>query len=92
VIGKVSERGATTTPWRPTAVAPDARRHGHAAAEAHRYPMTAVVIIGAISERTHSDGNEAVEPLDRKSSGSVSHRTDRVVVGERADSKAEKTG
>ena len=39
---------------------------------------------------TRNEGNEAVETLGGKSSGSVSKRTDLVVVGEGAGSKADK--
>ncbi|MDG4791155.1 NAD-dependent DNA ligase LigA [Micromonospora sp. WMMD1102] len=52
-------------------------------------PMT-VVVTGSVPGLTRNEGNEAVERLGGKSSGSVSKRTDLVVVGEGAGSKAEK--
>jgi DNA ligase (NAD+) len=52
-------------------------------------PMT-VVVTGAIPGLTRTEGNEAVERLGGKSSGSVSAKTDLVVVGEGAGSKATK--
>jgi DNA ligase (NAD+) len=52
-------------------------------------PMT-VVVTGSVPGLTRNEGNEAVETLGGKSSGSVSKRTDLVVVGEGAGTKAEK--
>ncbi len=52
-------------------------------------PMT-VVVTGSVPGLTRNEGNEAVETLGGKSSGSVSKRTDLVVVGEGAGSKADK--
>jgi len=52
-------------------------------------PMT-VVVTGSVPGLTRTEGNEAVERLGGRSSGSVSKRTDLVVVGEGAGSKAEK--
>ncbi|MEV4518215.1 NAD-dependent DNA ligase LigA [Dactylosporangium sp. NPDC049525] len=52
-------------------------------------PMT-VVVTGSVPGLTRDEGNEAVERLGGKSSGSVSKRTDLVVVGDGAGSKAEK--
>jgi DNA ligase (NAD+) len=52
-------------------------------------PMT-VVVTGAVPGLTRDEGNEAVERLGGKSSGSVSKKTDLVVVGEGAGSKATK--
>ncbi|MFC7549149.1 NAD-dependent DNA ligase LigA [Plantactinospora sp. GCM10030261] len=52
-------------------------------------PMT-VVVTGAVPGLTRNEGNEAVETLGGKSSGSVSKRTDLVVVGDGAGSKAAK--
>jgi DNA ligase (NAD+) len=52
-------------------------------------PMT-VVVTGSVPGLTRNEGNEAVEELGGKSSGSVSARTDLVVVGDNAGSKAEK--
>jgi DNA ligase (NAD+) len=52
-------------------------------------PMT-VVVTGSVPGLSRNEGNEAVERLGGKSSGSVSKRTDLVVVGEGAGSKADK--
>jgi len=52
-------------------------------------PMT-VVVTGSVPGLTRNEGNEAVEALGGKSSGSVSKRTDLVVVGEGAGTKADK--
>ncbi|MEE6263789.1 NAD-dependent DNA ligase LigA [Plantactinospora sonchi] len=52
-------------------------------------PMT-VVVTGSVPGLTRNEGNEAVERLGGRSSGSVSKKTDLVVVGEGAGSKAEK--
>lgn len=52
-------------------------------------PMT-VVVTGSVPGLTRNEGNEAVEILGGKSSGSVSARTDLVVVGDGAGSKADK--
>ncbi|WP_433204250.1 NAD-dependent DNA ligase LigA [Dactylosporangium sp. CS-047395] len=52
-------------------------------------PMT-VVVTGSVPGLTRNEGNEAVERLGGRSSGSVSKKTDLVVVGEGAGSKAAK--
>ncbi|BCB91163.1 NAD-dependent DNA ligase LigA [Phytohabitans suffuscus] len=52
-------------------------------------PMT-VVVTGAVPGLTRDEGNAAVERLGGRSSGSVSKKTDLVVVGEGAGSKAAK--
>jgi DNA ligase (NAD+) len=52
-------------------------------------PMT-VVVTGAVPGMTRNEGNEAVEQLGGRSSGSVSRSTDLVVVGDGAGSKATK--
>ncbi len=49
-----------------------------------------VVVTGAVPGLTRNEGNEAVEELGGRSSGSVSTRTDLVVVGDNAGSKADK--
>jgi DNA ligase (NAD+) len=49
-----------------------------------------VVVTGAVPGLSRTEGNEAVERLGGKSSGSVSAKTDLVVVGEGAGSKAAK--
>lgn len=52
-------------------------------------PMT-VVVTGSVPGLTRDEGNEAVEALGGRSSSSVSKRTDLVVVGDGAGSKADK--
>ncbi|GAA2342946.1 NAD-dependent DNA ligase LigA [Dactylosporangium salmoneum] len=52
-------------------------------------PMT-VVVTGSVPGLTRNEGNEAVERLGGRSSSSVSKKTDLVVVGEGAGSKAAK--
>ncbi|GIH20725.1 NAD-dependent DNA ligase LigA [Rugosimonospora africana] len=52
-------------------------------------PMT-VVVTGSVPGMTRNEGNEAVERLGGRSSGSVSKSTDLVVVGDGAGSKAAK--
>ncbi|MFY1674602.1 NAD-dependent DNA ligase LigA [Plantactinospora sp. WMMB334] len=69
-------------PGVPTATALPLRRPDGA-------PMT-VVVTGSVPGLTRNEGNEAVERLGGRSSGSVSRRTDLVVVGDGAGSKAEK--
>lgn len=49
-----------------------------------------VVVTGSVPGLTRTEGNEAVERLGGKSSGSVSKKTDLVVVGDGAGSKADK--
>ncbi|HEY2794387.1 MAG TPA: NAD-dependent DNA ligase LigA, partial [Micromonosporaceae bacterium] len=49
-----------------------------------------VVVTGSVPGLTRNEGNEAVEELGGKSSGSVSARTDLVVIGDGAGSKADK--
>ena len=49
-----------------------------------------VVVTGTVPGLTRTEGNEAVETLGGKSSGSVSKRTDLVVVGDGSGSKADK--
>jgi DNA ligase (NAD+) len=52
-------------------------------------PMT-VVVTGSVPGLTRTEGNEAVESLGGRSSSSVSKKTDLVVVGDGAGSKATK--
>ncbi len=49
-----------------------------------------VVVTGAVPGLTRNEGNEAVETLGGRSSGSVSKHTDLVVVGDGAGTKADK--
>ncbi|MDI1462582.1 NAD-dependent DNA ligase LigA [Catellatospora sp. KI3] len=52
-------------------------------------PMT-VVVTGSVPGLSRTEGNEAVEVLGGRSAGSVSKKTDLVVVGDGAGSKADK--
>ncbi|HEX6869469.1 MAG TPA: NAD-dependent DNA ligase LigA [Micromonosporaceae bacterium] len=96
VIAKLAERGVNMSePGSPALVSPSnaADNPGAAAAsplvKADGTPMT-VVVTGSVPGLTRNEGNEAVELLGGKTSGSVSKRTDLVVVGEGAGSKADK--
>jgi DNA ligase (NAD+) len=92
IIDKLAERGVNMTePGGPTA---DQTAAGAAVAilplrKADGTPMT-VVVTGSVPGLTRDEGNEAVETLGGRSSGSVSRRTDLVVVGDGAGSKADK--
>jgi DNA ligase (NAD+) len=96
VIAKLAERGVNliepgggpsvarpADPADPAAAAPLPLRKPDGT------PMT-VVVTGSVPGLTRNEGNEAVETLGGKSSGSVSARTDLVVVGDGAGSKADK--
>jgi DNA ligase (NAD+) len=93
IIGKLAERGVNMT--EPGGGAPAAPAPGAAGRpllplrKPDGTPMT-VVVTGAVPGLTRTEGNEAVETLGGKSSSSVSKRTDLVVVGEGAGSKADK--
>ncbi|MEV0728321.1 NAD-dependent DNA ligase LigA [Polymorphospora sp. NPDC050346] len=102
VIAKLRERGVNMAEpgvkeWTPGAA--EAAEEGDATADAGApvlplgkpdgKPMT-VVVTGSVPGLTRNEGNEAVELLGGKSSGSVSARTDLVVVGDGAGSKADK--
>lgn len=97
VIDKLVARGLTMTepdaPPASTSTSPDDTGDAPAAALPLRRPdgspMT-VAVTGAVPGLTRDEGNEAVERLGGKSSGSVSKRTDLVVVGEGAGSKVAK--
>ncbi|WP_433617498.1 NAD-dependent DNA ligase LigA [Dactylosporangium sp. CA-139114] len=83
----------------PDALSPDALSAGASSSDAALVrlplqkedgtPMT-VVVTGSVPGLTRNEGNEAVERLGGRSSGSVSKKTDLVVVGEGAGSKAAK--
>ena len=49
-----------------------------------------VVVTGSVPGLSRNEGNEAVERLGGKSSNSVSKRTDLVIIGDGAGSKADK--
>jgi DNA ligase (NAD+) len=94
VIAKLVARGVTmvepdAAPPAAGAGAEDDTAAGLPLRKADGTPMT-VVVTGAVPGLTRDEGNEAVERLGGKSSGSVSKRTDLVVVGDGAGSKADK--
>jgi DNA ligase (NAD+) len=90
VIEKLMARGVNMT---EPSTGPDAGPGTEPTAlplrDADGEPMK-VVVTGAIPGLTRTEGNEAVERLGGTASGSVSAKTDLVVVGEGADSKATK--
>jgi len=87
VIDKLAERGVNMTePGTASAAAGGARLPLRTE---DGTPMT-VVITGSVPGLTRNEGNEAVETLGGKSSGSVSQRTNLVVIGDGAGSKAQK--
>ncbi|GLW34978.1 NAD-dependent DNA ligase LigA [Actinoplanes regularis] len=99
VIAKLAERGINmiepgVTPYAERAAAPV---DGDPSAPGKRLPLQkedgspmTVVVTGSVPGLTRNEGNEAVERLGGKSSGSVSKRTDLVVAGDGAGSKAAK--
>jgi DNA ligase (NAD+) len=91
VIAKLAARGVTMA--EPASAAPSTGGTAPAGAlplqRPDGIPMT-VVVTGNVPGLTRTEGNEAVERLGGKSSGSVSKRTDLVVVGDGAGSKAAK--
>ncbi|MGI5212841.1 NAD-dependent DNA ligase LigA [Plantactinospora sp. CA-290183] len=98
VVGRLAARGINLTEPgapEPTVVADPGDDNAPPTASAlplrrpDGTPMT-VVVTGSVPGLTRTEGNEAVERLGGRSSGSVSKRTDLVVVGEGAGSKAEK--
>ena len=99
VIAKLAVRGVNLTEpgVRPAPAGTVAPLDGGAGAEVAPLPLLrpdgkpmTVVVTGSVPGLTRNGGNEAVERLGGKSSGSVSTRTDLVVVGAGAGSKAEK--
>ncbi|GIJ71053.1 NAD-dependent DNA ligase LigA [Virgisporangium ochraceum] len=97
VIAKLTERGVNmvepgaTPPSASPSASPAEPAAGGALPlqRADGTPMT-VVVTGSVPGLTRNEGNEAVEELGGKSSGSVSKKTDLVVVGDGAGSKAAK--
>jgi DNA ligase (NAD+) len=87
VIDKLTARGVTMTEPGPASAAADGIRPPLRAEDGT--PMT-VVITGSVPGLTRNEGNEAIETLGGKSSGSVSTRTRLVVIGDGAGSKAQK--
>jgi DNA ligase (NAD+) len=93
VIGKLIERGVNVTePGAPSLAAPiqEGRPAGLLPLQKPDGTSMTVVVTGSVPGLTRNEGNEAVETLGGKSSGSVSKRTDLVVVGDGAGTKAEK--
>jgi DNA ligase (NAD+) len=104
IIAKLVERGMNTiepgAPGPAAATVPAGGAEGATAAEGAAAPLLplqrpdgtpmTVVVTGSVPGLTRNEGNEAVETLGGKSTGSVSKRTDLVVVGDGAGSKADK--
>jgi DNA ligase (NAD+) len=91
IIEKLIEAGVNMTEADSPALLPPS------SSEVSRKPLQhpdgsamTVVVTGSVPGLTRAEGNEAVETLGGKSSSSVSKRTDLVVVGEGAGSKADK--
>jgi DNA ligase (NAD+) len=84
--GNASESDSATADASARAVAAEVRLPLQ---RADGTPMT-VVVTGSVPGMTRNEGNEAVEYLGGRSSGSVSKSTDLVVVGDGAGSKAAK--
>ena len=84
VIDKLAARGVNMT--EPVT---EVRHRRYRSAKRDGKPMR-VVVTGAIPGLTRDEGNEAVERLGGSTAGSVSAKTDLVVVGEGAGSKAAK--
>ena len=94
IINKLIERGVNMTEPDVAVPRPAAPGDGSPAAvlplqKPDGSAMT-VVVTGSVPGLTRNEGNEAVEKLGGKSSGSVSKKTDLVVVGDGAGSKADK--
>jgi DNA ligase (NAD+) len=93
IIAKLITHGVNMTEADSPALAPTDPSAAPAARKPLQHPdgrpMT-VVVTGAVPGLTRTEGNEAVETLGGKSSSSVSQRTDLVVVGDGAGSKADK--
>lgn len=92
LIAKLAAHGVNMTEPTGPAAGPDTGAATGAVLPLRRpdgSPMT-VVVTGSVPGLTRNQGNEAVEELGGKSSGSVSAKTDFVVVGDGAGSKASK--
>ncbi|MEV6597818.1 NAD-dependent DNA ligase LigA [Actinoplanes sp. NPDC051346] len=98
VIAKLVTRGLTMTePGPAPGTPPGPQGAGAATTDQARLPLRkengtpmTVVVTGSVPGLSRTEGNEAVERLGGKSAGSVSTRTDLVVVGDGAGSKAAK--
>ncbi len=93
VAAKLTERGVNMTEPKSVIATSDT----DAAAVSAQLPLQrpdgtpmAVVVTGSVPGLTRTEGNEAVERLGGKSSGSVSKRSDLVVIGDGAGFKAQK--
>jgi DNA ligase (NAD+) len=86
LIDKLTQRGVNMTEPRTAVAASIATMPLH---NPDGSPMT-VVVTGSVPGLSRTEGNEAVERLGGKSSSSVSKKTDLVVVGDGAGSKADK--
>ncbi|GHJ48310.1 DNA ligase 2 [Catellatospora sp. TT07R-123] len=92
VIDRLTAYGVTMVEPGSPALEPDAAEPGTAVLPLQRRdgsPLT-VVVTGSVPGFSRTEGNEAVEVLGGRSSGSVSAKTDLVVVGEGAGSKADR--
>jgi DNA ligase (NAD+) len=90
VIAKLAGHGlAMTEPDAPPAAVAEGAADTRPFRKPDGTPM-AVVVTGTVPGLTRNEGNEAVEELGGKSSGSVSARTDLVIVGDGAGSKADR--
>ncbi|MCP2323537.1 DNA ligase (NAD+) [Hamadaea flava] len=92
-IAKLTAHGVTMsepgTPEADAAAGPGDDTAGLPLRTGDGTPMT-VVVTGSVPGLSRNEGNEAVDQLGGKSSGSVSKKTDLVVIGEGAGSKADK--
>ncbi|MEV4416028.1 NAD-dependent DNA ligase LigA [Catellatospora sp. NPDC049609] len=92
VIERLAAHGVTMEEPGSPALSPAAAEQGGAALPLQRRdgtPLT-VVVTGSVPGLSRTEGNEAVEVLGGRSSGSVSRKTDFVVVGDGAGSNADK--
>jgi DNA ligase (NAD+) len=95
VITKLVERGVNMV--EPGATTPSTSQDAEPAPASDALPLRrpdgspmTVVVTGSVPGLTRNEGNEAVEELGGKSSASVSKKTDLVVVGDGAGTKAAK--
>ncbi|MEU8001607.1 NAD-dependent DNA ligase LigA [Catellatospora sp. NPDC049111] len=88
LIDRLAERGVNMTEPGSPALSTSDRASELPLRRADGSPMT-VVVTGSVPGLSRNESNEAVETLGGKSSGSVSRKTDLVVVGEGAGSKAD---
>ncbi|MEV0453727.1 NAD-dependent DNA ligase LigA [Catellatospora methionotrophica] len=89
LIERLADRGVNMTEPGSPALSPSAQTGALPLRRPDGSPMT-VVVTGSVPGLSRNESNEAVETLGGKSSGSVSRKTDLVVVGDGAGSKADK--